>query len=89
MVNEHLIVEINEKFNFKKVSCKEGHYITDWNKDDILDFTSSTVMYCPMSVDLSVYYCISEEEYNELMEKQMIAMKEKEEERNKIENKEE
>ena len=86
MANEHLIVEINEKFNFKKVTCKEGHYITDWNKENILDFTSSTTMYCPMDTDLSIYYCISEEEYNKLMEQQEIAFKTREEEeRNKIE----
>lgn len=80
MVNEHLIIEINEKFNYKKVTCREGHYITDWNREDVLEFTSSTTMYCPMNVDLSAYYCITEEEYNDLMEKQMIAMKAKEDE---------
>lgn len=75
-MNEHLNVEINDKFNFKKVTCKEGHYITDWDKVDILKYTSAKVMFCPMSTDLEKFYCITEDEHNELMEKQIKAAEE-------------
>lgn len=75
-MNEHLIVEVNDKLNFKKVTCKEGHYITDWDKVDILKYTSAKVMYCPMNVDLEQYYCVTEEAHNILMEKQYKAAEE-------------
>lgn len=69
-MNEHLIIEYNEKFNFNKVTCPEGHYITNWDKQDIREYTASKIMFCPTSLDLSNYYCLTEEEHNELMEKQ-------------------
>lgn len=75
-MNEHLIVEVNDKFNFKKVTCKEGHYITDWDKVDILKYTSAKTMYCPMNTDLGKFYCVTEDEHNELMEKQIKAAEE-------------
>ncbi len=73
-MNEHLIVEINEKLNFKKVTCKEGHYITDWNKEDVIEYTSARTMYCPMSTDLTPFYCLTEEEHNKIMEDQRKAL---------------
>ncbi|MEE1226343.1 MAG: hypothetical protein UHM08_04470 [Bacteroidales bacterium] len=75
-MNEHLIVEVNDKLNFKKVTCKEGHYITNWNKENVLDYTSAKTMYCPMNTDLEAFYCVSEEEHNEIMEKQIKAAEE-------------
>lgn len=65
-MNEHLKVEINEKLNFKKVTCTENHYITNWDKKDIKDFTSAKVMYCPIEYSLDSFYCISDAEYEEL-----------------------
>ena len=62
MVNEHLLVETNDEYKFLKVTCKEGHYITNWDKEDILNYNSSKIMYCPLNIDLSKYYCVTEEE---------------------------
>lgn len=73
---EHLKVEINEQYNFKVVTCTEGHHITDWDKQDIKEFTSSTVMYCPLNYDLNNYYCVTDEEYETLMEQHRIAIEE-------------
>lgn len=75
-MNKHLIVEVNDKLNFKKVTCKEGHYITNWNKENVLDYTSAKTMYCPMNTDLDKFYCITEDEHNELMEQQIKAAEE-------------
>ena len=78
-MNKHLKVEVNEKYNYKKVSCTEGHRITNWDKEDIKSFTASTMMFCPMNYDLEQFYCITNEEYEtlsaqhrEAMEKEMI-----------------
>jgi hypothetical protein len=81
-MNEHLKIEINEKCNFKVVTCTEGHYITDWDKKDILTFTSAKKMYCPMNYNLDNFYCITQEEYNLLNEQKRVK---EEEERTKKE----
>lgn len=77
MLNEHLIVETNEEYKFLKVTCSEGHYISNWDKEDILNYSSSIVMYCPLSTDLSGYYCITEEENTAYIEQQIKAQEEK------------
>lgn len=69
-MNTHIITEVFEDKGYMKVTCKEGHYITNWNKENVMEFTSAKVMYCPLNIDLSSYYCITETEYNELMEAQ-------------------
>lgn len=57
-----LIIEINEKLKFKKITCKENHYITSWDKENILEFYSAKILFTPINVDISKYYCITEEE---------------------------
>lgn len=76
MINEHLIVETNEELNYLKVTCKENHYITNWDKKDILRYFSARVMYCPLNTDLSVYWCVTEEENLEYLKQQTIAAEE-------------
>lgn len=66
---EHKII-VEEKEKFLKVYCSEGCFITDWDREDIKNFNSFRVMYCPKTIDLSRYYCITEEENSELMKKQ-------------------
>lgn len=83
-----IIVEYNEKYNFNKVTCEQGHYMTTWVEgDDIKTFTASTIMYCPITFDLSKYHCITNEEYETLskLHREAIA-KEMEEQRNRIPN---
>lgn len=68
---EHkLIVELVEtkNGNFNRVTCPENHYITSYKDgDDILSFSASVVVCCPLSVDITtVYRCITEEEYKSL-----------------------
>ena len=66
----HLIIEYNEKYNFNKITCPEGHYITNWNKEDIKEYTASTIMYTPVTFNIDEYYCISEDEHNGYMNRQ-------------------
>ena len=74
-----IIIELNEKYNFNKITCTENHYITSWKEgDDIKEYSSSTLIYAPTSVDTSVYRCVTEEEHNKLMELQRIAIEEEE-----------
>lgn len=75
---EHkIIVEYNEKYNFNKITCSEGCLMTTWKEgDDIKEYSASTLIYAPTSVDTSVYRCVTEEKHNELMELQRITIEE-------------
>lgn len=70
----HLIVEYNEKYNFNKITCPEGHYITNWDGNDYKEYTASTIMYAPVTFVLDSYYCITEEEHNAHMVKHREAV---------------
>lgn len=68
-----MVIEFNEKYNFNHIIAASGMVITDYTEDkNILDYSSSKEMYCPVSVDLSVYYEITDEmdaEYRDAQEK--------------------
>lgn len=86
-MNEHLTVEINETLKFKKVTCTEGHYITNWDKVDILDYTSARIMFCPLTTDLEPFYCVTEEEHLAYTEERRKAEEEQRiAEENNVEN---
>lgn len=62
-----IYVEINPK-GFKKVTCDEGYYITDYFEGmDIILFSDSTLMFTPLSVDVeNTYRVIDEQEHQRL-----------------------
>lgn len=69
-------IEYNEKFNFNHIIADEGMVITDWDKNDIKDYTSGKEMYCPVTVDLNRLYEISDEMDAEYREEQERVFKE-------------
>ena len=67
--------EFNETYNFWMISCPEGCKITSWKEgDDIKDYASFEIAYCPKDADLSIYHCISAEDDKALLEKQYEEM---------------
>lgn len=76
-MNGHIKVEYNEQYNFNKVTCIEGHLITNWDGNDIKSYTACTIMYTPSNITIDEYYCITEDEHNKLMNEQ-VALIEKE-----------
>jgi hypothetical protein len=73
--------EFNEMFNFWMISCPEGCKITSWKEgDDIKEYASFEIAYCPKDGDLSIYHCISVEDDTILLEKQEEAFKKEEKE---------
>ena len=74
MNREHLKIEYNEKYNFNKVTCTEGHFITNWDGVDYKDYVASTIMYTPATTNLDNYYCVTEEEHKENMVKHLAAV---------------
>lgn len=84
---EHsIIVEKNETYNFFKITCPEGHYLTTYKEgDDIMLYSDSKEVYTPLTADTSLWYCITNEQHaayieardkanEERMEKEMAAM---------------
>lgn len=67
---------------YKEIQCLDGHYITNWNKVDILEFTDTKLMVAPIDYDINNFYCISEEEHNNLMEQQLEKLQEMEKNNN-------
>lgn len=68
-------IDRNEKFIV--ITAEEGYVITDYKEDDILNYTSSTILYCPLNMDLSGYYEITvekDEEYKRLQEQTINEM---------------
>ena len=63
-----LTIEYNERLNLLVLKCTEGCKITSWNEgDDILDYTSFSVAYCPYNTDTSIYHCVSVEDHDRYM----------------------
>ena len=63
--------EFNENHNFWMISCPEGCKITSWKEgDEIKDYASFEIAYCPKDADFSIYHCISDEDDKALLEKQ-------------------
>ena len=62
---EHsIIVEKNETYNFFKITCPEGHYLTTFNEgDDITLYSDSKEVYTPLTADTSKWHCVTEEEH--------------------------
>jgi hypothetical protein len=67
-------VEIKEKY--KVLTAEDNHVITYWNKENILNFSYSKTLYCPLNEDITSYYEITEEEKNKLELEQLKKIKE-------------
>ena len=80
-----IVKEFNEQYNFWVVKCSKGHKITTWNEgDDILEYGSFTIAYCPKDADLNTCHCVTDEEDARLMALQKEAIeKDIEKENNK------
>ena len=62
-----------------KILEAEGGYITDWDQQDILDFSYATKIICLANKDTSNYYEIDEQEKERLEQLQITRIKELEE----------
>lgn len=64
MSKENIQIIENPEKGFVEIKCADGHYITNWDKKDILEYTDAKLMYAPIGFDLSTYYCVTDEEHN-------------------------
>lgn len=73
---EHL--HITQTDVFIKVYTDKGYYVTKYTDGDTIKFyTASTLMYCPLNADLSVYRVITEEQHKEYLELKEMSLKPK------------
>lgn len=63
-MKDNFKIIVDEAKGYIKVECTEGHYITNWDKKDIMEYTDAKVMYCPLGYNLDSFYCVSDEEHN-------------------------
>ena len=72
----NIIKEYNEKLNLMVLKCTEGCKITSWNEgDDIMNYTSFSIAYCPVDTDTSIYHCVTIEEDEKYMAEQVAMLK--------------
>lgn len=76
---EHsIIVEKNDTYNFFKITCTEGHYLTTFNEgDDITLYSDSKEVYTPLTADTSKWHCVTEEEHAAYIEARDKAIEER------------
>lgn len=55
-------VNIRETEKFVEITPVEGYVITDWDKEDIMNYNSTTMLIVPKTADYSSYYTITVEE---------------------------
>lgn len=72
-------ITIRETDRFIEITANEGYVMTDWNGDNILDYTSTKQLICPVNYDYGAYYTITDEQDAEYVElqKELIDSKER------------
>ena len=82
-----IVIEKNDKYNFFKITCTEGHYLTTFNEgDDITLYSGSREVYTPLTADTSKWHCVTDEEHTAYIEARDKAIEERmEAERKKME----
>lgn len=60
------------KNNMKVITADEGMVMTNWNGENILDFSYCRIIYAPVNFNTDSYREITQDEAEELIEKQMI-----------------
>lgn len=64
-------ITIRETDRFIEITANEGYVITDWNGDDIMDYTSTKQLICPVKYDYGAYRTITNEQDAEYVERQI------------------
>lgn len=73
-----ILIEKNDKYNFFKITCTEGHYLTTFNEgDDITLYSDSKEVYTPLTADTSKWHCVTEEQHAAYIEAREKANKER------------
>lgn len=58
-------IQVRVTDNFQELTPVEGYVITAWNGEDIMEFSYSTTIVCPLDYDINGFYTITVEEAKE------------------------
>ena len=73
-----IVIEKNDTYNFFKITCSEGHYLTTFNEgDDITLYSDSKEVYTPLTADTSLWHCITNEQHAAYIEARDKAIEER------------
>lgn len=73
-----ILIEKNDTYNFFKITCSEGHYLTTFNEgDDITLYSDSKEVYTPLTADTSKWHCVTDEEHTSYIEARDKAIEER------------
>lgn len=64
-------ITIRTTDRFIEIVANEGYVMTDWNGNDIMDYTSTKQLICPVNYDYGAYRTITDERDAEYVEKQI------------------
>lgn len=64
-------ITIRTTDRFIEIVANEGYVMTDWNGDDIMDYTSTKQLICPVNYDYGAYRTITDEQDAEYVERQI------------------
>ena len=65
-------ITIRETDKFIEITTDEGYVMTDWNGENILEYSSTKQLVCPVNYDYSAYYIVTDEDDAKYMELQLI-----------------
>lgn len=57
---ENIKIRITD--NFQELTPVEGYVITSWDGEDIMNFTYSTTIVCPLNYNIDGYYTMTIQE---------------------------
>lgn len=63
---------LRETDRFIEITANEGYVMTDWDGNDILDYTSTKQLICPKGYNYTAYYTVTDEQDERLLNEQMI-----------------
>lgn len=63
---ENIKVRVTD--NFQELTPVEGYVITSWDGEDIMNFTYSTTIVCPLNYNIDGYYTMTIQEAESIEE---------------------
>lgn len=63
---ENIKIRITD--NFQELTPVEGYVITSWDGEDIMNFTYSTTIVCPLNYNIDGYYTMTIQEAESIEE---------------------
>lgn len=64
-------ITIRTTDRFVEIVADEGYVMTDWNGNDILNYTSTKQLICPVNYDYGAYRTITDEQDAEYVDRQI------------------